>query len=108
MSSNGTASICWLPAAVSHRATTLQASVRKAGRQWTGQAHTHLPCPCLQLALDYIGKRGSTVGVTQSKRIEYAREILQKEMLPHMGIQPNCQASKVRPMQSAGQHASAC
>ena len=60
------------------------------------------PCPCLQLALDYIGKRGSTVGVTQSKRIEYAREILQKEMLPHMGIQPNCQASKVRPMWSAG------
>ncbi|KAG6404880.1 hypothetical protein SASPL_132457 [Salvia splendens] len=39
-----------------------------------------------QVALDYIGKRGSTVGVTKEKRIKYAREILQREMLPHVGI----------------------
>lgn len=39
-----------------------------------------------QVALDYIGKRGSTVGVNREKRIKYAREILQKEMLPHVGV----------------------
>ena len=30
------------------------------------------------VALDYIGKRGSAVGVARDKRIKYAREILQK------------------------------
>ncbi|XP_020398478.1 leucine aminopeptidase 2, chloroplastic [Zea mays] len=34
-----------------------------------------------QVALDYIGKHGATVGVTREKRIKYAKEILQKEML---------------------------
>ncbi len=38
------------------------------------------------VALDYIGKRGMTVGATREKRIKYAREILQKEFLPHIGI----------------------
>ncbi|XP_008666284.1 DNA-directed RNA polymerase II subunit RPB2-like [Zea mays] len=33
------------------------------------------------VALDYIGKHGATVGVTREKRIKYAKEILQKEML---------------------------
>jgi DNA-directed RNA polymerase II subunit RPB2 len=37
------------------------------------------------VALDFIGKRGSTMGVTKDKRIEYARQILQKETLPHVG-----------------------
>ncbi|PJF17090.1 DNA-directed RNA polymerase subunit beta [Paramicrosporidium saccamoebae] len=37
------------------------------------------------IALDYIGKRGMTVGATREKRIKYAREILQKEFLPHLG-----------------------
>lgn len=37
------------------------------------------------VALDYIGKRGMTVGATREKRIKYAREILQKEFLPHLG-----------------------
>ena len=32
------------------------------------------------------GKRGSAVGVNKAKRIEYAREILQKELLPHVGL----------------------
>ena len=36
------------------------------------------------VALDYIGKRGSAVGVAK-KRIKYAREILQKELLPRVG-----------------------
>jgi len=38
------------------------------------------------VSLDYIGKRGSTVGVTREKRIQYAEEILQKKMLPHVGV----------------------
>lgn len=33
-----------------------------------------------------LGKRGAAVGVTRTKRIEYAREILQKELLPHVGL----------------------
>jgi hypothetical protein len=39
------------------------------------------------VALDYIGKRGPTQGVTQQKRIEYAKQCLQRELLPHVGIQ---------------------
>eukprot|EP01087_Luapelamoeba_hula_P007555 TRINITY_DN1846_c2_g1_i1.p1 TRINITY_DN1846_c2_g1~~TRINITY_DN1846_c2_g1_i1.p1 ORF type:complete len:1191 (-),score=165.77 TRINITY_DN1846_c2_g1_i1:149-3694(-) len=38
------------------------------------------------VALDYIGKRGTTIGATKEKRIKYAKEILQKEMLPHVGV----------------------
>lgn len=47
-----------------------------------------------QVALDYIGKRGSAVGATRDKRIEYAREILQKEMLPHVGVSEMCEIKK--------------
>jgi len=46
------------------------------------------------VALDFIGKRGSTQGVTRDKRIEYARQILQKEMLPHVGISEYCETKK--------------
>lgn len=38
------------------------------------------------VALNFIGVRGARPGVTKEKRIKYAREILQKEMLPHVGI----------------------
>jgi DNA-directed RNA polymerase II subunit RPB2 len=38
-----------------------------------------------QVALDYIGKRGMTVGATREKRIRYAKDILQREFLPHIG-----------------------
>ncbi|KAI5079014.1 hypothetical protein GOP47_0006685 [Adiantum capillus-veneris] len=48
-----------------------------------------------QVALDYIGKRGSTVGVSREKRIKYANEILQNEMLPHAGIGEFCETKKV-------------
>ena len=41
-----------------------------------------------QVALDYIGKRGSAVGVARDKRMQYAREILERELLPHLGIGP--------------------
>ena len=39
-----------------------------------------------QVALDYIGKRGMTVGATKEQRIAYAEQILQKEMLPHISV----------------------
>ncbi|KAH9624453.1 hypothetical protein KSS87_008143 [Heliosperma pusillum] len=47
-----------------------------------------------QVALDYIGKRGQTVGVSREKRIKYAKEILQKEMLPHVGVGEYCETKK--------------
>ncbi|KAG9447823.1 hypothetical protein H6P81_013951 [Aristolochia fimbriata] len=47
-----------------------------------------------EVALDYIGKRGSTVGVTKEKRIKYAKDILQKEMLPHVSVQEHCETKK--------------
>lgn len=46
------------------------------------------------VALDYIGKRGTAVGVSRDKRIKYAKEILQKEMLPHVGISEYCETKK--------------
>ena len=53
-----------------------------ASQSWTSCTRDHH----LQVALDWIGKRGSTVGVTKEKRIQYAREILQREMLPHVTV----------------------
>lgn len=49
-----------------------------------------------EVALDYIGKRGSTVGATREKRVQYARELLQKELLPHIGMEPFCETKKAR------------
>ena len=46
------------------------------------------------MALDFIGKRGSAVGVSRDKRIQYAREILQKELLPHVGVDEDCETKK--------------
>ncbi|KAI9892797.1 MAG: DNA-dependent RNA polymerase II [Vezdaea aestivalis] len=49
--------------------------------------------PCLEeafviqdreVALDYIAKRGSSQMGTRNKRIKYARDIMQKELLPHI------------------------
>ena len=37
-----------------------------------------------EVALDFIGKRGNSSGVTRDKRIKYARDIMQKELLPHI------------------------
>lgn len=37
-----------------------------------------------QIALDYIGRRGNVTGISKEKRIRYARDILQKELLPHI------------------------
>ena len=46
--------------------------------------HTHteeaMPVKHQNVALDYIGKRGSAVNVGRRERVQYAREILQKEV----------------------------
>ncbi|KAF6154260.1 hypothetical protein GIB67_024419, partial [Kingdonia uniflora] len=39
-----------------------------------------------KVALDYIGKKGSIVGITKERKIKYTKEILQREMLPHVGV----------------------
>eukprot|EP01026_Neomeris_dumetosa_P063826 TRINITY_DN6061_c1_g1_i3.p1 TRINITY_DN6061_c1_g1~~TRINITY_DN6061_c1_g1_i3.p1 ORF type:complete len:936 (+),score=118.87 TRINITY_DN6061_c1_g1_i3:123-2930(+) len=44
------------------------------------------PVRTQQVALDFIGKRGQMVGLTKEKRVTYAKDLLQKEMLPHIGI----------------------
>jgi DNA-directed RNA polymerase II subunit RPB2 len=46
------------------------------------------------VALDYIGKRGMTVGATKEQRIAYAQSILQKEMLPHIAVDANQEVKK--------------
>ncbi|KAL3615074.1 DNA-dependent RNA polymerase II [Castilleja foliolosa] len=47
-----------------------------------------------QVALDYIRKRGATVGVTREKRINMPKKVLQKEMLPHAGVGEHCETKK--------------
>ncbi|KAK4399114.1 DNA-directed RNA polymerase II subunit RPB2 [Sesamum angolense] len=54
-----------------------------------------------QVALDYIGKRGATVGVTREKRIKYMllklgtrKRFSKKEMLPHVGVGEYCETKK--------------
>uniref|UniRef100_A0A1I8H4T1 DNA-directed RNA polymerase subunit beta n=1 Tax=Macrostomum lignano TaxID=282301 RepID=A0A1I8H4T1_9PLAT len=46
------------------------------------------------VALNFIGSRGARPGVTKEKRIAYAKDILQKEMLPHVGISDYCETRK--------------
>ena len=53
------------------------------------------PIQSQEVALDYIGKRGSAIGVVKEKRIQYAREILQRELLPHVGVGEFCETKKV-------------
>ncbi|KAL4856586.1 DNA-directed RNA polymerase II subunit RPB2 [Chlorella vulgaris] len=52
------------------------------------------PIQSQEVALDYIGKRGSTIGATRDARIQYARELLQKELLPHIGMEEFCETKK--------------
>lgn len=42
----------------------------------------------------FLGKRGSAQNVKRQERIQYAREIMQKELLPHVGISPNNEVKK--------------
>jgi len=52
------------------------------------------PVNTQDMALDFIAKRGPTMGATKDVRIQYARELLQKELLPHIGREPNCESRK--------------
>jgi DNA-directed RNA polymerase II subunit RPB2 len=42
------------------------------------------PIQSQEVALDYIGRRGNVEGVNKTLRIKHAKEILQREMLPHV------------------------
>ncbi|CAH8341483.1 unnamed protein product [Eruca vesicaria subsp. sativa] len=46
------------------------------------------------VALDYIGTRGAPAGANKEMRIKYARDILQKEMLPHVNVGESCETDK--------------
>jgi len=46
------------------------------------------------VALDFIGRRGSAKDVTKEDRIRYAAGILQKEVLPHVGVEEHCETKK--------------
>ncbi|XP_075262853.1 DNA-directed RNA polymerase II subunit RPB2 [Convolutriloba macropyga] len=46
------------------------------------------------VALNFIGVRGARPGVTKEKRIKYAKDVLQKEMLPHVGVSDYCETKK--------------
>ncbi|OII72640.1 RNA polymerase beta subunit [Cryptosporidium andersoni] len=47
-----------------------------------------------EVCLDFIGKRGPTVGAIREKRIQYARELLEREVLPHVGVTIGCEFRK--------------
>lgn len=47
-----------------------------------------------ELALDYIGKRGAAVGAVRKKRIQFARQLLQNDFLPHVGTEEFCETKK--------------
>ncbi|KAF6163957.1 hypothetical protein GIB67_041205 [Kingdonia uniflora] len=47
-----------------------------------------------KVALDYIGKKGSIVGITKERKIKYTKEILQREMLPHVGVREYYETKK--------------
>lgn len=45
-------------------------------------------------ALDFIGKRSAPVGSPRDKRIQFAKNLLAKEFLPHIGTQEFCETKK--------------
>ncbi|KAF4705944.1 hypothetical protein FOZ62_009847 [Perkinsus olseni] len=55
-----------------------------------------MPIMSQEVALDFIAKRGPTIGTSKSGRIQYAggRELLQKELLPHLGVKQYCEPRK--------------
>mmetsp|Transcript_33024 Transcript_33024/g.85008 ORF Transcript_33024/g.85008 Transcript_33024/m.85008 type:complete len:1184 (-) Transcript_33024:53-3604(-) len=52
------------------------------------------PINTQEMALDYIAKRGPTMGATKDVRLQYARELLQKELLCHVGRTANIEGRK--------------
>lgn len=47
-----------------------------------------------RVALDYIGRRGSATNISRAQRIEYARQLMEKELLPHVGMEPHTEGKK--------------
>ena len=47
-----------------------------------------------EVALDFIGRRGSAINVSKADRLRYAQDILQKEMLPHVGVEDHNETKK--------------
>ncbi|THH33154.1 hypothetical protein EUX98_g1063 [Antrodiella citrinella] len=47
-----------------------------------------------EVALDFIGNRGTTTGLNRERRLRYAQEILQKEMLPHISMNEGSESKK--------------
>lgn len=47
-----------------------------------------------EVALDFIGKRGNGTSLTREKRIKYARDIMQKELLPHISQKEGSETRK--------------
>ena len=47
-----------------------------------------------EVALDFIGRRGTATNLTKEKRLRYAGEILQKEMLPHISTDEGFETKK--------------
>lgn len=59
--------------------------------------------PCLEeafviqnreIALDFIGRRGSSTGINKERRVRYARDIMQKELLPHISQKEGSETRK--------------
>ena len=46
------------------------------------------------VALDFLGRRGRAMNVGRAERVRYARDIVQKEMLPHIGIEATSDTKK--------------
>jgi len=46
------------------------------------------------VALDYIGKRTAPAGSSKEKRIKFAKNLLQREFLPHVGTKEFCETKK--------------
>lgn len=47
-----------------------------------------------EVALDYIGRRGQQTNLTRDKRVKYARDIMQKELLPHISQKEGSETRK--------------
>ena len=52
---------------------------------------------CIQdqsVALSFIGSRGANPGTTKAKRMRFAKDVIQKELLPHLGTDEFCHTRK--------------
>ena len=79
--------------------STINSNMRILKRTYTHLTYTYLhhthteeamPVKHQNVALDYIGKRGSAINVGRRERVQYAREILQKEVWRHLTLYDVC------------------